>query len=151
MLDLGWTELLLIGIVALIVVGPKDLPVMFRTLGRYTGRLRAMAREFTRAMEEAADESGARDIVKDLRKVANPKATGLAALNRTIDFDEIDPFDEKGTKPAAPKGAGEAAPESTAKIGGNAAGAAVAGLDAKAAARDKTDDDAPPATDTPKT
>ena len=54
MFDVGWTELMLIGIVALIVVGPKDLPVMFRTLGQFTAKARGMAREFQRAMEDAA-------------------------------------------------------------------------------------------------
>ena len=58
MLDLGWSELLVIGIVALIVVGPKDLPVLFRNLGRFMGKARGMAREFSRAMNDAADESG---------------------------------------------------------------------------------------------
>ena len=54
MLDIGWSELLVIGVVALIVVGPKDLPVMFRTLGRFTAKARSMAREFQRAMDDAA-------------------------------------------------------------------------------------------------
>ena len=44
MLDIGWSELLLIGVVALIVIGPKDLPHMFHALGRITARARAMAR-----------------------------------------------------------------------------------------------------------
>ena len=95
MFDLGWSELLLIGIVALIVVGPKDLPVMFRTMGKVTARLRAMARDFTRALEDAADDSGVRDVTKDLRKVMNPKAMGLDALKNTVDFNEIDPFGER--------------------------------------------------------
>ena len=53
MFDIGWSELLLIGVVALIVVGPKDLPRMFRTLGQFTARARHMARDFQRAMEDA--------------------------------------------------------------------------------------------------
>ena len=44
MFDLGWTELLVIGVVALIVVGPKDLPVLFRNVGRFMGKMRGMAR-----------------------------------------------------------------------------------------------------------
>ena len=55
MFDVGWSELLVIGIVALIVVGPRDLPGMFRALGRFTAKARGMAREFQRAMEAAAD------------------------------------------------------------------------------------------------
>ena len=64
MLDLGWTELLVIGVVALIVVGPKDLPVLFRNVGRYVGKAKGMAREFSQAMNQAADESGMNEISK---------------------------------------------------------------------------------------
>ena len=42
MFDLGWTELLVIGIVALIVIGPKDLPVMFRKVGQFVGKAHAL-------------------------------------------------------------------------------------------------------------
>jgi sec-independent protein translocase protein TatB len=90
MLDLGWTELLLIGIVALIVVGPKDLPVMFRSLGRFTGRMRNMAREFTRAMDEAADQSGARDIARDLRTMSNPRSAATKGFKKATGLDEFD-------------------------------------------------------------
>ncbi|WP_201155514.1 Sec-independent protein translocase protein TatB, partial [Rhodobaculum claviforme] len=80
MFDIGWTELLIIGIVALIVVGPKDLPGMFRTLGRVTGKARAMARDFQRAMEQAADDSGVKDMAKEFRDAASAKDFGTDAL-----------------------------------------------------------------------
>ena len=91
-MDIGWAELMVVGIVALIVVGPKDLPGMFRTLGRYTGKLRRMAREFQRAMEDAADEAGVKETAKDLKKMTSPKKLGLDALDEAADrFDKWDP------------------------------------------------------------
>lgn len=77
MFDLGWTELLVIGIVALIVVGPKDLPVLFRNVGRFLGKAKGMAREFSSAMNEAAEESGVRDVAKTLKTATNPVASAM--------------------------------------------------------------------------
>jgi len=92
MFDIGWSELLVIGVVALIVVGPKDLPVMFRTLGRMTGKARGMAREFSRAMDDAARESGVKDIGNDLKAATSKKALGLDALEKAADrFEKWDP------------------------------------------------------------
>jgi len=82
MLDIGWSELLVIGVVALIVVGPKDLPLMFRRLGEFTGKARAMAREFSSAMDKAADEAGVRDVQKDLRSMTDKKSLGLDAIDK---------------------------------------------------------------------
>jgi sec-independent protein translocase protein TatB len=92
MFDIGWSELLLIGIVALIVVGPKDLPGMFRALGKFTAKARRMARDFQRAMEEAADDSGVREAAKDLQGLTNPRKMGLDKLKDAADkFDKWDP------------------------------------------------------------
>jgi sec-independent protein translocase protein TatB len=89
--DIGWMELLVIGVVALIVVGPKDLPVMFRKLGQFTGRIRAMARDFQRAMDDAADEAGVSEINRDLRKATdfarNPRKAGMSALKESLGDD----------------------------------------------------------------
>ncbi|MEM8553967.1 MAG: Sec-independent protein translocase protein TatB [Pseudomonadota bacterium] len=102
MFDLGWSELLIIGIVALIVVGPKDLPVMFRTLGRFMGKARSMAREFTSAMNEAADEAGVKDLKKDLNSIANPKSMGMNKLKDAADaFEKWDPMAEADASDAA--------------------------------------------------
>ena len=99
MFDIGMSELLIIGIVALIVVGPKDLPGMFRTLGRFTAKIKAMGREFTRAMEDAADEAGVSDIKDSLNAAANPKKFGLDKLkDAASDFENWDPLKAGASK-----------------------------------------------------
>lgn len=106
MLDIGWTELLLIGVVALIVIGPKDLPVMFHTLGRITARARGMAREFSSAMDDAARASGVHEVTKDLRdlkSMTSPRSMGLDALTRAADkFEKWDPLEPTRTTAAVP-------------------------------------------------
>lgn len=99
MFDIGMSELLIIGIVALIVVGPKDLPGMFRTLGRFTAKIKAMGREFSRAMEDAADEAGVSDIKDSLNAAANPKKFGLDKLkDAASDFENWDPLKAGASK-----------------------------------------------------
>lgn len=67
MFDIGWGEFFLIGVVALIVVGPKELPGLMRTVGQYAGKARMMAREFQRTLEQAANESGMNEVTQTLR------------------------------------------------------------------------------------
>jgi sec-independent protein translocase protein TatB len=83
MRDIGWMELLVIGVVALIVVGPKDLPVMFRTAGQFMGKARAMAREFQRSMEDAAKESGLSESAKQLNSLSSTLNTKLNLTSAT--------------------------------------------------------------------
>ncbi|MBU3259965.1 Sec-independent protein translocase protein TatB [Roseovarius sp. PS-C2] len=82
MFDLGWTELLVIGIVALIVVGPKDLPGMFRTVGNFVGKAKRMARDFSQAMNDAADEAGVKDVSDSLRKATNPVGSAMDEVKK---------------------------------------------------------------------
>ncbi len=102
MFEIGWTELLLIGIVALIVIGPKDLPDMFRTMGRFTAKLRSMARDFQRAMDQAAKETGVNDIAADLKSATSAKSMGLDAVKDAASrFEKWDPL-KPAAKPATP-------------------------------------------------
>lgn len=123
-MDFSWSEMMVVAIVALVVIGPKDLPGMFRELGRFTAKIRAMGREFSRAMEQAAKETGVKDVADDLKKVANPKAMGLDAVKSAADrFEKWDPL-KNAARPSVPTPAPAAA----------AAAAAVAPAVAEAAA-----------------
>lgn len=98
MFDVGWGELFLIGIVALIVVGPKDLPGLFRTLGQFTGRARMMARDFQRTLEQAADEAGVSEVQKTLRGVDQSLSSASDAARRFADR-KIGGLEEPAPKP----------------------------------------------------
>lgn len=99
--DIGWAELLVVGVVALIVIGPEDLPEMFRQLGRFTAKLRSMGREFSRAMEQAAKDSGVNDVAKDLRAATSAKAMGLDKVKEAADrFEKWDPM-KSSAQPAS--------------------------------------------------
>ncbi len=92
MFEIGWSEMLLCAIVALVVVGPKDLPHMMRGFGRWMAQLRNLASQFQRAMEDAAREMDNEDLREarknftDLRSIRNPfdaAVRGVSdALNR---------------------------------------------------------------------
>ncbi len=113
MFDIGMSELLVVGTVALIVIGPKDLPELFRSLGRMTAKLRAMSREFSRAMEAAANESGVKDVAADLRNATSAKSMGLDAVkDAAAKFEKWDPLKNVAKPAAAP--VRSAAPAATA-------------------------------------
>ncbi len=66
MFDIGWSELVLIGIIALIVIGPKELPGALRTIGQWMGKLRRMASEFQGQFQEAMREAEVADLKKQV-------------------------------------------------------------------------------------
>src|SRR5208282_2880003 len=71
MFDISWTEFLLIGVVALIVIGPKELPAVLRTLGQWTRRVRSMAAEFQGQFQEAMREAEMADLKKQVDDIAH--------------------------------------------------------------------------------
>lgn len=128
MFDIGWLELLVIGIVALIVVGPKDLPGMFRTVGNFVGKARGMAREFQRSMEAAADESGLKEAT-DTMKGLDPIGQ---AQNSMKDYAKN--FTTLKDQKEGEKTAGEALVEEASKVASPAAKATAPAKDAAAGA-----------------
>jgi sec-independent protein translocase protein TatB len=66
MFEIGWGELLIIGIVALIAIGPKELPGVLRTLGQWMSKLRRMASEFQSQFHEAMREAELADLKKQV-------------------------------------------------------------------------------------
>ena len=70
MFDIAWSELALIGAVALIVIGPKDLPRVMRNLGRWTRRARTMAAEFQRNIDEMMREAELDELRREVQKAS---------------------------------------------------------------------------------
>ena len=76
MFDIGWSEILVIAVVAIVVVGPKELPRMLRSFGKTMGSVRRMSNDFKRqfdeALREAEREAGLEDTKKQLQAATKP-------------------------------------------------------------------------------
>jgi sec-independent protein translocase protein TatB len=105
MFEIAWSELLVIGIVAIIVVGPKDLPRLMRTFGHYAGKLRRMAADFQHQFDEAMREAEMEEVRKAMESVRNatPGFDLSTPLDRPVMLPK--PTASAGTEPAlTPKG-----------------------------------------------
>ncbi|MFO1184151.1 MAG: Sec-independent protein translocase protein TatB [Bauldia sp.] len=71
MFDIGWTELLVVAVVAIVVVGPKDLPRMLRAFGRWVGKVKAVAADFQRQFNEAVRQAELDDVRKEMESLTN--------------------------------------------------------------------------------
>ena len=106
MLDMSWGEIMVIGAVALIVIGPKDLPKALRTVGQMTAKLRRMAAEFQGQFNEAMREAELDEVKKQLQSVNE----AVPSLNTS--FNPIQTIrDELKTSIEAPVATPEKAPE----------------------------------------
>jgi len=85
MLDIGWPELMLIAVVALIVIGPRDLPAAIRTVTTIIRKVRGMAAEFQGGLEEIARDSGIDDVKKSVEDVISYDAE--AALKNIAEIE----------------------------------------------------------------
>jgi sec-independent protein translocase protein TatB len=71
MFDIGWQEIFIIAVVVIIIVGPKDLPRVLRTVGLWTGKARSMVREFQGHLDDMVRESELEDFKKEIQKAAD--------------------------------------------------------------------------------
>ncbi len=120
MFDIGWGELVVIGIVALIAIGPKELPTVLRTLGQYMGKVRRMASEFQGQFQEAMREAE----LAELKKQAEDLKSSVSDLGNSVkDLGSLDPLADTqkqiesalddAAKPELPKPDSSAAVETT--------------------------------------
>ena len=87
MFDLTSSKLLILGIVALIVVGPKELPFLLRTIGKYVGMIRRQANEFRAQFDEAMREAELDSIKKDLEAVARDTENTIKSAQSSFEHD----------------------------------------------------------------
>jgi sec-independent protein translocase protein TatB len=103
MFDIGWGELVVIGIVALIAIGPKELPTVLRTLGQWMGKVKRMAAEFQGQFQEALREAELHDLKKQAEDLHS-------TVTSAADFTNYDPLaDAEKAADHAAEGAGEPA------------------------------------------
>src|SRR5208282_4062030 len=108
-----WSEWVVIGVVALIVIGPKELPAVLRAIGQWTTKIRRMAGEFQNQFQEAMREAEMADLKKQVNEL------GDTAKGLTSDFDPLDLKEETKWKPKTgsasdtPPEASAAAPSET--------------------------------------
>ena len=112
MFDIGWQEIIILMLIALIVVGPKDLPRVVKTAGQWMGKARGYARDFQRTIEEAADATEIDAVKKEIDEANKELNTarrdvseGAGDVNKMFSEDAF-----TQSKTAAAKPNGEAAP-----------------------------------------
>ena len=107
MFDIGWVEMMVVAIVAILVIGPRELPEALRAFGRVVGRLRRTTREVQSTINTALRDTDAAAGIDDIRKTARTISGGnpLANIGNSIASSSIA---SEGTSPQTPSQAGKA-------------------------------------------
>jgi len=136
MFDIGWSELLVIAVVAIIVIGPKDLPKVMRTVGHYAGKLRRAAADFQRQFEKAMRETEIDEVRKAIESVREnmPSADLKAPSDKLVMLPKQTPQ----PPPASPQSTGAAATVTEAEAKRSATAAKPAPRKRRAPAKPKT-------------
>ncbi len=100
MFDLGTTKLLLLGIIALLVVGPKELPGMLRTIGRYVGMMKRQAAEFRTQFDDAMKESEFAELKKQVEDIGREAHSAVKEAETTLTR-EVDAVQAEANKTLA--------------------------------------------------
>jgi sec-independent protein translocase protein TatB len=120
MFDLGWGKIIIIAVIALVVIGPKELPAVLRTVGQWMGKIRRMAAEFQGQFQEAMREAEMADLKKSIDSITDAtRGIGdpLGTVTRNIESAFADnPASTPATTPAAGEPAGAAPAETPAPV-----------------------------------
>ena len=102
--DLSWSHMLLVLVVALVVVGPRDLPKVMHTMGKWAGKARAMADQFRKSFDEMARQSELDELRKELDELRNarPFAETEKAMTEALQPPQMVSVDEHPREPAGP-------------------------------------------------
>lgn len=122
MFDLGWSKVLILAVVAIVVVGPKELPSLLRTLGQFISHLRRHAAEFRAQFDDAMKSAELDQIKKDVEAIKTDTQASLRGIERSIDqdmseakasvdkaFETVEPrtFDDSTSPTSAPDSAAQ--------------------------------------------
>lgn len=111
MFDIAWSEFMLIGAVALVVIGPKDLPKALRTVGQAVGKIRRMAAEFQGQFNDAMREAELHDLKKQVEDVGGSVSSAMNTDFRPIEMPASSGLDDAALKEAEAKLAALPAPD----------------------------------------
>ncbi|HEX5999885.1 MAG TPA: Sec-independent protein translocase protein TatB [Hyphomicrobiaceae bacterium] len=115
MFDITSSKLLLLAIVALLVIGPKDFPVLLRTIGRYVGIIRGHAREFRAQFDEAMRESELADLKKEMETIGRETEASMNSTAQSVEqtfADARQSVEDRVTAPVSPVDPAPVAPGS---------------------------------------